>query len=288
MPICLHSENNVRLDIHTFCPFKSKLLPTAHSTSITLAAGLILNGFTEVSSYASICKVMDESHPPLEQRPQKEQKQRQNENLQPYHKEREARRWQRKEDWDDLYDVSDDENDHKNNSSTKSKAKPKRSGAGTEETSKDSWPRGLFRGLRLTLGHSKPKAVIGTDNLVEARRPRVVRSMDNLVDAQNPRLRATPFSEFPREENARPSAGSASKLARILPLKPEDIPDNEHPLRQHPMFDASGRIVLHDPPTSTAAMGVIPTPRKAKRLSLVPEREEVCHANFTAVIPAIG
>lgn len=144
-----------------------------------------------------------------------------------------------------LNDISDDETYHSYLRSTKTKSHSKGS-TGEGEVRRDVWS-----------GRShKESSVV----------------MDKWGEATNLRGKGTLIMPLSEPEN------SPSGPIRMPSMPPEDIRDDEHPLRQHPTRDSEGHILMHAAPTGSGATeNTISMDLKTQKSSFVNKTTGVCY-----------
>ena len=211
-------------------------------------------------------KAMYEPHRSLEPGAKRQEKTDLKEKLQPHPNERDkhvlTQEWRTVENTDYLYNVSDDETIHSSTSNPTAKVMSRRSGANLEEGHSGS--RGSDQTLALTAGRVKQS---------------VVKNTDNSLGTGDPSRKVTRSLKPPGREKA-VTQTSLKTLSR-----PEDIPNDEHSLRQHPTRNRGGDLLLHAAPTgSIASTHVTPLVLKTKDWPIIIETAKVCPEAITTLI----
>ena len=224
---------------------------------------------------------MYQSHRPLEQqRPKRGEKQKRKETSQPHPKEREKNDRKQKrqplENLDTTYNVSRDKMACSNAEGSKARAQSDEPIADVEESRKDFWPQGPSPDLRLD--------VIVRDSML-----RRVKSIEKRAKAEKEARKNKPLPAIPEAERTASPTKILSGLERIPPWpRPEDIPANQHSLRQHPARNVDGNTLIYAPPTgSTAARDITPRALKEEDLPVLDVKKMVCRHVIPAVVQAM-
>lgn len=221
---------------------------------------------------------MYQSHRPLEQQlPKRGEKQKQKETPQPRSKKRGKNDRKQKhrplENLDITYNVS---LDRSNTEGSKAKAQSDESTADVEENWKDFWLQGPSPDLRLD--------VILRDSML-----RRVKIIEKRAKAEKEERKNKPLPAIPEAERTASPTKILPGLECIPPWpKPEDIPANQHSLRQHPARNVDGNTLIYGPPTgSTAASDITPRALTEEDLPVLGVRKMVCRHVIPAVVQAI-
>lgn len=232
-----------------------------------MATALKSTSLTKAPSNASIRELMYEPHRSFQQRTKRRGKQEQKEKPQPKEREKQAPKleWEPVEDTDYLYDVSDDETNPANLSNVQAKPRSNKSSADAEVNRPGL--RGSDLASRLTTGNLKPSAV---------------KSMNKRLENEDADRKIAPIVNLPRREK------NVSELSCKPLLRPGDIPDEVHSLRQHPTRNIEGDIIVHAAPTgSNMARDVVPLAIKAREWSIITRARKVCREGPSAIIFAM-
>ena len=232
-----------------------------------MATALKSTSLSKIPPNASIHEVMYEPHGSLEQRTKRQGKQERKEIAQSKEREKQVPKleWQPVEDTDYLYDVSDDETTPANTSNIQAIPRSKKSAADAEANHPG------LRGSDLDSG-------LTTGNL----RPSAVKSMNRRLENEDTDRMIAAVVKLPGRDS------NVSGLSCKPLLRPEDILDEVHSLRQHPTRNPEGDIIIHAAPTgSTMAKDVVPLAVKAREWSMIIGARKVCREGPTAIIFAM-